>query len=223
MQKLSARKVYTNFRGRITSAQKFALEKYSDIYRCKDLTSLEALVRDGNYVSVGLEIGFGMGVELLRWAEESPDTLIVGIEVYKPGIGSLFSNLNHQSIQNVRVIDAPAQLVLEDFSDNCIQEIRIFFPDPWPKKRHAKRRLIQEDFVVQLERVLVSGGILHIATDWKPYASWIDHCFKHNHLRILSDSSILSKRKKRYRSIPTKFEKRGIDLNHEVFDFIYVK
>ena len=223
MQNTSREKIYTNFRGRITPAQKSALEKYSDLYQCEDLAALEATFLNGDYASLGLEIGFGMGVELLTWAEDSPDTLILGIELYKPGIGSLFSRLHHKCIENVRVMEAPAQLVLEEFPDRRVQEIRIFFPDPWPKKRHAKRRLIQDDFVVQLERVLVEGGILHIATDWEPYASWIEDCFKGNGLRALSDDSIFSGGKKHYRSAPTKFEKRGLDLNHEVFDFIFVK
>ena len=223
MQNIFREKIYTNFRGRITPAQKYALEKYSDLYSCNGLASLEAIFLSGQYTSVGLEIGFGMGVELLDWAEDSPDTLILGIELYKPGIGSLFSSLNHKSIENVRVMEAPAQLVLEEFPDSSLQEIRIFFPDPWPKRRHAKRRLIQDDFVVQLERVLIGGGVLHIATDWEPYASWIGDRMKGNGLQVLSDASILSQRKKRYRSAPTKFEKRGLDLNHEVFDFIFVK
>ena len=121
-------------------------------------------------------------------------------------------------------MEAPGQLVLNEFSNNSVQEIRIFFPDPWPKKKHAKRRLIQDDFVVQLDRVLSGGGILHIATDWEPYARWIEDCFKIiNGLRILSDASALAERKNRYRGVPTKFERRGMDLKHEVFDFIFVK
>ena len=217
-------RTYTNFRGRITPAQKSALERYSGLYSCTDSMSLADLVRDGGYKGIGLEIGFGMGVELMRWAEEAPDTLIVGIELYKPGIGSLFANLARKCIENVRVMEAPGQLVLNEFSDNSVQEIRIFFPDPWPKKKHAKRRLIQDDFVVQLERVLIGGGILHIATDWEPYARWIEDCFKIiDGLRILSDASALAERKNRYRGVPTKFEKRGMDLKHEVFDFIFVK
>ena len=85
-----------------------------------------------------IEIGFGMGVELARWAIEAPDVSILGIELYRPGIGSLFSKLVSECIENVRVVEAPAQIVIGELPNNSVYEIRILFPDPWPKKRHHK-------------------------------------------------------------------------------------
>ena len=121
-----------------------------------------------------------MGVELACWARELPDALILGIELYQPGIGSLFSKLVNEGIENVRVIEAPAQSVIGELPNSSVDEIRILFPDPWPKKRHHKRRLVQKEFICQAKRVLVEGGRLQIATDWKPYADWILSCIEEN-------------------------------------------
>ena len=216
---LSAKTIYTNFRGRITPAQKSAIERYGNQYFITDLAKHVALVRTKSRQNLKIEIGFGMGVELARWAIESPDALILGIELYRPGIGSLFSKLVYEGIENVRVIEAPAQIVISELPNNSVDEIRILFPDPWPKKRHHKRRLIQKEFICQIDRVLVEGGRIQIATDWKPYADWILSCFEENtaFVKIVEKDALAQGKRDR----PTKFESRGINLKHKVFDFTY--
>ncbi|MDC0213302.1 tRNA (guanosine(46)-N7)-methyltransferase TrmB [Gammaproteobacteria bacterium] len=182
---------------------------------------IESVISRGAHMSIGLEIGFGMGVEIVEWAELSPQTLIVGIELYKPGIGSLFSSLANKNIHNVLVFEGPAQLLVASIPDGSVQEVRIFFPDPWPKKKHAKRRLIQIPFIAQLARILVAGGELRIATDWEPYANWIEECVGQNQgFKPAFEGSLF---RNQQRSVPTKFEKRGIDLAHEIFDFLYLR
>ena len=221
MGDLHARNIYTNFRGRITSAQKLAIELYGNQYFITDLRDLDTLVRTTSSQELKIEIGFGMGVELARWATEYPDVSFLGIELYKPGIGSLFLKLVGECIENVRVVEAPAQVVIGELANNTVNEIRILFPDPWPKKRHHKRRLIQKDFICQVERVLVKGGRLQMATDWKPYADWALCCIEENTGFVRSvDKAVISRVDK---NMTTKFERRGINLKHKVTDFIYEK
>ena len=216
-----AKNIYTNFRGRITPAQKSALERYGNQYFITDLSSLDSLVRKTPRQELKIEIGFGMGVELARWATECPDASILGVELYRPGIGSLFSKLISEGIENVRVFEGPAQTVIGELADNSVDEIRILFPDPWPKKRHHKRRLIQKDFICQVERVLVKGGRLQIATDWKPYADWVLFCVEENtNFAKLVEEAALTQAE---RDLPTKFEKRGMNLKHKVVDLTYEK
>ena len=211
--RLPAKSLFTSFRGRITSAQKSAIERYGSQYFITDLASMASRQK------LKIEIGFGMGVELARWAIESPDALVLGIELYRPGIGSLFSKLVDEGIENVRVIEAPAQIAIAELPNNSVDEIRILFPDPWPKKRHHKRRLIQKEFICQVERVLIKGGRLQIATDWKPYADWIFSCIEKNtgFVQIVDRTALAQGERDR----PTKFESRGINLQHKVFDFTY--
>jgi len=216
---LPAKSLFTAFRGRITTAQKSAIERYGHQYFITDLAKHVDLARTESRQKLKIEIGFGMGVELARWAIESPDAMILGIELYRPGIGSLFSKLVNEGIENVRVIEAPAQIVFGELPNDSVDEIRILFPDPWPKKRHHKRRLIQKEFICQVERVLIEGGRLQIATDWKPYADWIFSCIEKNTgFKQIVDRTALAQGE---RDRPTKFESRGINLKHKVFDFTY--
>ena len=216
---LPAKSLFTSFRGRITSAQKSAIERYGNQYFITDLAKHVDLARTASRQKLKIEIGFGMGVELARWAIESPDALILGIELYRPGIGSLFSKLVNEGIENVRVIEAPAQIAIAELPNNSVDEIRILFPDPWPKKRHHKRRLIQKEFICQVERVLIKGGRLQIATDWKPYAEWALYCVEENagFVKLVEKAALAQGERDR----PTKFESRGINLKHKVFDFTY--
>ena len=218
---LHGKNIYTNFRGRITPAQKSAIERYGNQYFITDLSDLDSLVRTTSSQELKIEIGFGMGVELARWAIEAPDASILGIELYRPGIGSLFSKLVSERIENVRVVEAPAQIVIGELPNNSVDEIRILFPDPWPKKRHHKRRLIQKDFICQVERVLAKGGRLQMATDWKPYADWVLLCIEENTGFVkLVEEAVLAQGE---RDLPTKFERRGMNLKHKVVDFTYEK
>lgn len=212
-------RTYTRRRGRITNAQERGLVLFAERYRANaaDVNSAAKCRR------VGIEIGFGMGGALLEWPEHW-DGQLFGIELYQPGIGSVCDALARQEIASVRVIDAPAQEVLRNLDDACIDEIRIFFPDPWPKKRHHKRRLIQTHFVADLARVLRPGGTLRLATDWSPYADWMRDCLAAADGLVIELDQTRAARQEAPPSLgreATRFESRGERLGHDIHDLVY--
>ena len=116
-----------------------------------------------------LDVGFGNGDSLISLAQQRPDLNFVGVEVYRPGIGNVFRRLNALRIENVRVINKDVlELLQVNMLTDCLHGMLVWFPDPWPKKRHHKRRLVQEDFLKEAVRVIQSGGALHLASDWQP-------------------------------------------------------
>ncbi|NIP14317.1 MAG: tRNA (guanosine(46)-N7)-methyltransferase TrmB [Pseudomonadales bacterium] len=175
----------------------------------------------GRDAPLGVEIGFGMGHALLDWAAECPDWNLVGVEVYQPGIGALLLGLDDRGLNNVRVLEADARQALSVcFEPDSIDELRILFPDPWPKKRHHKRRLVQPEFVRLLASRLRPGGRLVVATDWQEYAQSM--------LKTLDEEPLLLNRfgpgtyGARPSSRPTtRFEERGRRLGHGVWDLGY--
>ena len=172
----------------------------------------------GSLAPTILEIGFGMGDSLAQMAMDNPNINYVGVEVHRPGVGSLLANIEENQIKNIRVINHDAVEVLQkSIPDNTLDGIQIFFPDPWPKKRHFKRRLIQPPFVELLARKLQPDGKLHIATDWKNYAEWIEDIMVDN-----PDFIKLPENTPHQRPL-TKFEKRGLELGHAVWDLQYKK
>ena len=203
--------------GRMSSRQQNAIDSLLPTFGITfnnkpiDLTTLF-----GKQSTTILEIGFGMGNSLAQMAMDNPDINYIGIEVHRPGVGSLLATIGENRINNIRVINHDAVEVLQkSIPDNSLDGIQIFFPDPWPKKRHHKRRLIQQPFVELLARKLKTEARLHIATDWKNYAEWIEDILKNN-----SDFSRLPLNTPHQRAM-TKFEKRGIELGHGVWDLIY--
>lgn len=205
--------------GRLTVAQARGLNQRLNDYRAN---SIMTPVPDQ---PIGVEIGFGMGQALLHWAQQRPDWQLYGIDLYQPGIGALADNLAKAELTNVRIIDRPAQLVFADVLPGSIQEIRIYFPDPWPKKRHFKRRLVQPEFVESMTRALQNDGRLRIATDWAPYAAWIRECVAGSpQLRKIADEihSPEQLQESEHR-ITTKFERRGARLGHAIADLEYIK
>lgn len=208
-------------RGRITRAQQRALNEGSSRY-CVDLAgerSIDASLY-GRCAPLGLEIGFGMGHALLDWAQQAPDWNLVGIEVYQPGIGALLLGIERLELKNVRVIETPAEEALvRCFPEDSLDEVRVFFPDPWPKKRHHKRRLIQPAFAALLCTRLRPGGRLLLATDWEPYAHWMrDVLDQAEGLVNVWDSGFGPRANER----PiTNFEARGQRLGHAVWDLEY--
>jgi len=170
-----------------------------------------------------IEIGFGMGDSLLKMAVENPETNFIGIEVHAPGVGALFTKLQQNPITNLRIFTEDAISVLETaIADNSIDKILLFFPDPWPKLRHHKRRLVQISFAKLILKKLKLHGQFHIATDSKDYAL---HSLKVlEHIPEFSNAAREQKFSPRppYR-ILTKFESRGIKLGHEIWDIIFVK
>ena len=208
--------VYIRRRGRLTKAQARGLQAFEERFRAQ----VEQVNQQSKQQPVGIEIGFGMGQALLDWAEQDQHMALFGIELYQPGIGALADALCRREIANVAILEIPAEDVFVRLSAASVSEVRIFFPDPWPKKRHHKRRLIQPAFVAQLERVLKPGGVLRIATDWQPYAEWIDECLGQSDLRPMQAEPVSAAGALRP---TTKFEARGVRLGHDIRDFVYTR
>ncbi|MDZ7825406.1 MAG: tRNA (guanosine(46)-N7)-methyltransferase TrmB [Gammaproteobacteria bacterium] len=166
--------------GRVTERQQRALETLRPRYGV-DLPEPPEAVPPGFWPEqfgrtgpLTLEIGFGMGHSLLEMAEREPERLFVGVEVHPPGIGALMAGLEERGLDNVRVLEGDAVAVLDRaFAPGELDRVQIFFPDPWPKKRHHKRRIVQPAFLEQLARRVAPGGRLMLATDWEPYAEWM--------------------------------------------------
>jgi len=170
-----------------------------------------------------LEIGFGMGDSLVAMAEQNPESRYLGIEVHKPGVGKLLVDVERRGISNLKVFSDDAVQVLEDVIPvNSVDLMQIFFPDPWHKKRHHKRRLIQSDFVSLAVSRLSSSGNLHVATDWEPYAAhMMDVLSATEALENMAGDRQFSPRPE---SRPvTKFERRGHRLGHGVWDLLFTK
>jgi tRNA (guanine-N7-)-methyltransferase len=170
-----------------------------------------------------VEVGFGNGAALLAMAAARPDADFLGIEVHGPGVGALLLRLEDAGLDNVRVAREDAASVFAvRLPAGSVDAVHVFFPDPWPKKRHHKRRLIQPAFLAHVARVLREGGRLHVATDWEDYAIHIlDAAAAVPQLRNLGGSDGFSPRPD-YRP-PTKYEQRGQRLGHEVRDMIFEK
>jgi len=170
-----------------------------------------------------LEIGFGMGQSLVAMAQAAPDTNFVGIEVHKPGVGRLLHAMAENDVSNIRVYCHDAVEVLRDcIAESSLDTVQIFFPDPWHKKRHHKRRLIQPQFVEALRSRLKPGGTLHLATDWENYAEQM--------MEVLSAAEGYTNTCAAGEYAPrpahrplTKFEARGERLGHGVWDLVFVR
>ncbi|HGJ5874663.1 MULTISPECIES: tRNA (guanosine(46)-N7)-methyltransferase TrmB [Arsenophonus] len=175
----------------------------------------------GNNAPVILEIGFGMGASLVTMAEQNPAKNFLGIEVHAPGIGACLAAANEANLSNLRVMCHDAIEVLEKMlPDDSLNMVQLFFPDPWHKVRHNKRRIVQQPFAELVLHKLELGGIFHMATDWQPYA---EHML--NVMREISNYrnlSVAGDYVERPASRPvTKFEKRGQQLGHGVFDLMF--
>ncbi|HEC84573.1 MAG: tRNA (guanosine(46)-N7)-methyltransferase TrmB [Candidatus Parabeggiatoa sp. nov. 2] len=206
--------------GRITSSQKRALFTLWPRYGVeldKPLNLEELFARPAEK---HLEIGFGMGDALVTMAKTHPEHDYLGIDVYNPGIGHLLLQIEAAQLTNVRVIDADVVEVLQDYlPSHSLDAVYLFFPDPWSKKRHHKRRLVQPDFVTLLAKRMKSGAYLHLATDWEDYAQQM--------LQVLEAAPEFVNRAgggfaPRSPERPlTKFEQRGLRLGHGVWDLLY--
>lgn len=191
------------------------------------LVSEKIFANDG---PLNLEIGFGNGDNIFALACKHPKENFIGIEVYQPGIASLLSLLKNlpQPLNNIRIYNEDAVAVLQDcIPDQSLDKIFILFPDPWPKKRHHKRRLIQAQFILLLQKKLKSGGKLHLATDWEDYAKHINSVLNNNHDLILTcetkNSSTPDNQSPDYgRVTSTKFEQRGKKRGHQIFNWLLI-
>jgi len=209
-------------KGRLTAAQQHALDELWPHYGIDPgRTLLDFDDRFGRSADVIMEIGFGNGESTWRMAKLEPEKNFIGIEVHEPGVGQLLMALEKNDIENVRIACEDAvPFIQERIADASLAGARIYFPDPWPKKRHHKRRMIQPEFVAELARVIASDGILHMATDWAPYA---EHMLEVMHTNAnfvnLSPDGDYCERPD-WRPY-TKYEDRGERLGHEVRDLLY--
>lgn len=168
-----------------------------------------------------LEIGFGMGQATAHIAKAHPQHNYLGVEVHTPGVGALYQLIKKEEISNILVIRHDAVDVLENMiAPDSLAGIHIFFPDPWPKKRHHKRRLIQPEFVRLLASRLEKRGYLHLATDWEDYAQQMLAILRAEPL--LKNTAADFAERPKYRPL-TKFEQRGLKLGHAIWDIIFVK
>ena len=202
--------------GRLTKSQKNALQDYSSNYILDTNNSNTDLKTffDSDQHNLVIEIGFGDGAALIASALKNPDKNFIGIEVYDSGLGQCLNAINQHKIKNIRLIYGDAVEVFEQFiTKKSVEKINILFPDPWPKKRHHKRRLINKGFLVLLSKSLKNKGIVNVSTDWEDYAQQIELAFKeHNQFKEI---------KSELRGLKTKFEKRGVKLGHKIFNYSY--
>ena len=201
---------YVLRQGRTTPAQARALEtlfpKYGIAFSHQKITSSRKLV---------LEIGSGMGETTIAIAKAHPEADFVAVEVHGPGVGSLLNAIEREKLSNLRVIRHDALDVLEHMiADDSLAAIHLFFPDPWPKKRHHKRRMVQPAFAALAARKLEQGGLLHAATDWPEYA---EHMYQ-----VFLREALLEPAENGFTARPvTKFESRGRRLGHPVRDLVF--
>jgi tRNA (guanine-N7-)-methyltransferase len=164
-----------------------------------------------------MEIGFGMGEATAIIAKNNPDIAYIAVDVHPPGIGKLLARIDEDNLTNVKVIEDDVHVVLEHmFADHCLDGIHLFFPDPWPKKKHHKRRIVNQGFLQLIHPKLKKAGFIHIATDWVPYATSIREVFSNSDLFT---GGVIPKPE--WRPV-TRFEDQGIDKDHAVNDMYYI-
>lgn len=216
-------KSYVLRRAKITKGQEKAFElllpKYALDPKSSPINFEKVFLNENPCV---LEIGFGMGASLFEMANNNPNINFIGVEVHEAGVGKFLSLVDKHDLKNVRVFCFDAVEILKNcIKDNSLDKVQIFFPDPWHKKKHNKRRLIQKEFVDLLSKKIKEEGILHIATDWEDYAQQI--------LEVLQSTKSLANMHgadqfaKNIIRPETKFEKRGKDLGHGVWDLEFIK
>ena len=214
--KIKSVKSFVRRSGRLTQSQKNALQDHSSKYLLdtnNTSTNLKSCF-DLKQHGVVIEIGFGDGTVLIESALKNPNKNFIGIEVYDSGLGQCLNEINKHKIKNIRLIYGDAVEVFEQFiTKKSVEKINILFPDPWPKKRHHKRRLINKRFLALLSKSLINKGIINISTDWEDYAQQIELTFK--------ESNQFKEIKSESRNLKTKFEKRGIKLGHRIFNYSY--
>jgi tRNA (guanine-N7-)-methyltransferase len=206
--------------GRVSNGQRRALDELSPQFVLPFVpTPLDWTTAFGRTASRVLEIGFGMGATTAEIAARRPDDDFLGIEVHEPGVGALLKLIGEQTLNNIRIIQHDAVEVVEQMlPEGSLDGVHIYFPDPWHKARHHKRRLIQQPFVATLAARLRPGGYLHLATDWENYAEQM--------LEVLSAEPMLANTATGYAPRPdyrpiTKFERRGLRLGHGVWDVLF--
>ncbi|MCG8382186.1 MAG: tRNA (guanosine(46)-N7)-methyltransferase TrmB [Gammaproteobacteria bacterium] len=208
--------------GRMTKAQKEAFECHWETYGLDvEVCSLNFFHIFGNQFPVWLEVGFGNGDVLLEMATANPDINFIGIDVYKPGVGRLLKNIAALELSNVKVICDDAVTVLQSaIEPGSLDRVLVFFPDPWPKKKHHKRRLVSLDFVHLLSERIAPSGTLHLATDWEEYAYQMVEVIDRSGNFVNTGAASGFADRPAYRP-ETHFERRGARLGHGIWDVLY--
>lgn len=208
--------------GRLTNGQAAALEQYwpaMGLDYTKEAINMEQVF--GRVAPVTLEIGFGMGKSLVETAKNNPDRNFIGIEVHRPGVGACLMDAGELGLTNLRVYQHDGVEVMDDsIGDESLDCVQLFFPDPWHKKRHHKRRIVKAEFVESIRRHLKIGGVFHMATDWENYAEHMLAVM--NEAPGFENTSTTDDYIPRPDSRPlTKFEQRGHRLGHGVWDLMF--
>jgi tRNA (guanine-N7-)-methyltransferase len=203
---------------RMTKAQAGAMDQHEFEIPLDNPIELEKIFPRDKFQEIVCEIGSGMGEASSQIAFENPDSAYLAVEVHKPGIGALLIRANNLGIKNLRVINEDIYLVLnKNIADLSFDAFHIFFPDPWPKRRQRKRRLLNPEFIETLARKLKPGGRVNIATDWQPYAKEIESNFANS--KSFNGGVI---QRPTWRPL-TKFESKGLGKDHLVTDLQYFK
>ncbi len=207
--------------GRLTPGQQTAIKTGWPLFGLSLDSHISPHALFGNDNPITLEIGFGNGESLVTMASNNPDRNFIGIEVHRPGVGHLLRTVLEKKLSNVRVFDTDAidvlQQAIPDHSLDCVQ---LFFPDPWHKKRHHKRRIVQIEFLNLIHSKLKTGGRFHAATDWENYAEHMIETLNAHHGFVNSSDTAYIERPE-YRPL-TKFENRGLRLGHGVWDMVFL-
>ena len=219
MMEQSANRTYRLRGSRITGPQQSALDKYWGSYGIEyqdALLDITSLFPDSQ--NVIMEIGFGMGEATALIARDFPETGFLAVEVHRPGIGKLMLRIQELNLSNIRIIEGDAHPIIASMiPDACLDGIHLFFPDPWPKKRHHKRRIVTAEFLALIHPKLKQDGFIHIATDWVPYAEHIQEVFS---VSPLFAGGVVERPE--WRPV-TRFEGQGITKDHQVTDLRYLK
>lgn len=220
-KKIKQIKSYVLRAGRMSPAQR---KSYDELFPDYSIPYKKSRINLGDYFKndeIILEIGFGMGDATWQIAKDNPDKAYIGIEVHTPGVGRLLHQMRSNNVWNIRVIEHDAvEVVGEMLPKDSISGIHIFFPDPWPKKKHHKRRLIQIDFIKKILPVIKTGGYIYAVTDWDEYAE-----------QIMDTFSYIDELENPYKGYATaqdwrprtKFEKKGLDKNHQINEILFRK
>ena len=201
---------------RMTRAQNAALIRSWDRFGIEFGTTVDTKALFPNAKETVIEIGFGMGDATAEIAKAHPENGYIAIEVHPPGIGKLLSLIEEHELTNVYIIEGDAIEILQTmFSDHIINGFHLFFPDPWPKLKHNKRRIVNAEFLALIHQKLIKGGYINIATDWVPYAEWIKDVFAG------SDQFTGGEVERPDWRPYTKFEGKGLAKDHRVSDFHY--
>ena len=226
MERLTGRSVrsFVIRNGRTTAAQSDALNRLGPQYGIPYSESTIDLNDAFNRTApTWLEIGFGNGDVLLNMASNHPNVNVVGAEVHESGIGHALIGLEKQSLDNLRYIQHDAMEVLENMLPvESLDKVLLLFPDPWHKKRHHKRRIVQKDFLDAVARTLKLGGILHCATDWAEYGEWMIERLEQDERFTNNAGPGCGSPRPEWRPV-TRFERRGHRLGHEVIDLLYTR